>query len=78
MDRPHEIIDTQPAQTRFQLKARVIGAGFPTYSSFAEKIGIHRVSLSKILNGHEWPSPNVQRKMAEELALSIQELRSLL
>ena len=72
------VIDTKPPMVRFKLKAKVIESGYPTFLEFAEKIGIHRVYLSKILNGHEWPSPNIQGKLAEQLGLSIRQLREML
>jgi transcriptional regulator with XRE-family HTH domain len=72
------IIDTEPPVPRYKLKARVVEAGYPTYTDFAESIEVHRVYLSKILNGHEFPSPNMQRKLAAELGLTIKELRELL
>jgi transcriptional regulator with XRE-family HTH domain len=72
------MIGTEPAQMRFRLKAKVIEAGYPTFSEFAGKLGVHRVYLSKILNGHEFPSPNMQQKLAKELGLTLLELRGLL
>ncbi len=72
------IIDTEPPVVRFKLKAKIIEAGYPTFASFADRIGCHRVFLSKILNGHEHPSGAMQRKLAAELALSLVELRELL
>lgn len=72
------IIDTEPPAPRYKLKARVIESGYPTYTDFAGRLGIHRVYLSKILNGHEFPSPNMQRKLAAELGLTLRELKELL
>jgi transcriptional regulator with XRE-family HTH domain len=72
------ITDTQAPKVRNFLKAKVFEVGYPTFADFADKLGIHRVYLSKIVNGHEWPSPNVQRKLAAELGLTLKELRELL
>ena len=73
-----ETVDAQPAKPRFELKALVISSGFKHFYAFAEKVGIHPVTLSRIVNGHEFPSPNMQRKLASELGLTIKELRELL
>jgi transcriptional regulator with XRE-family HTH domain len=78
MHRAAEIIDTEPAQVRYGLKAKVIGSGYKTYLDFADDLGIHRVYLSKILNGHEFPSPRMQRRLAAGLGLTLRELKELL
>jgi transcriptional regulator with XRE-family HTH domain len=71
-------IDTESARVRFGLKAKVIEVGYPTFTDFAEKLGVHRVYLSKILNGHEFPSPNMQQKLSRELGLTVRQLKELL
>ena len=75
-----QILETETASppVRYRLKARIIGAGYPSYTDFANEINIHRVWLSKVLNGHEFPSPTLQRRMAEELGLSLKELKAML
>jgi transcriptional regulator with XRE-family HTH domain len=70
--------DTQLPRARHQLKGRVYASGWKTLVDFAQEIGIHRVYLSKILGGHEFPSPSVQRKIASGLGLTVRELRELL
>ncbi len=63
---------------RFCLKARIFEAGYHTFKDFAGKVGIHPVLLSKIVNGHIFPSPGLQKRIAEELGLTLRELRELL
>ncbi len=63
---------------RFRLKARIFEVGYRTFQDFATKVRIHPVMLSKILNGHLFPSPKLQRRMAGELGLTLRELRELL
>lgn len=63
---------------RFGLKARVIGSGYESFTDFAEEVGVHRVYLSQVLNGHSFPSPALQRKMAAKLGLSLRELIRML
>jgi len=69
---------TEPRTPRFRLKAKVIESGYSTFLEFAEKIGVHRVHLSMVLNGHLFPSAYMQHRLAEELGLTIKELRDLL
>ena len=71
-------IETATPLKRFKLKARVIESGYESFTGFAEEVGIHRVYLSQVLNGHAFPSPALQRKLAERLGLTIRELRELL
>ena len=71
-------IGTATPMVRLRLKARVYEAGYPTFQELAYNLKIHPTMLSKVLNGHEFPSPALQRKLAERLALTIKELRELL
>ena len=72
------IQDTEPRIPRYKLKAKVIESGYSTFLEFAEQVGVHRVHLSMILNGHLFPSAHMQQRLAEELGLTIKELRELL
>ncbi len=63
---------------RFRLKARIFEVGYRTYQDFATKVVIHPVMLSKVLNGHLFPGPSLQKRIAEELGLTLRELRELL
>lgn len=78
MQRAFAMTHTQAPRIRYGLKSLVVAAGYPTYAAFAHSINVHPVHLSKILNGHEHPSANVQRKLAAELGLTLKELRELL
>jgi transcriptional regulator with XRE-family HTH domain len=73
-----QIADTALPTVRYRLKAKVIESGYHTFSEFADKLCVHRVYLSKVLNGHEFPSPTLQRRLAEKLGLTIRELMELL
>ena len=63
---------------RGKLKGRVFESGYETLTVFAEEVGIHRVYLSQVLNGITFPSPALQRRLAEKLGLTLRELRELL
>jgi len=74
----HKEIGPIAPQVRFAIKAEIQRAGFKTYAALAERIGINPTTLSKILNGHEFPGPSVQKRLARELGLTLRELRNLL
>jgi transcriptional regulator with XRE-family HTH domain len=65
-------------QRRFLLCAEIIRAEFRNYSQFSRRIGIDPAYISKVLNGFIFPSAKVQRLMADQLGLSLRELRKLL
>ena len=71
-------IDTASPIVRLRLKARVYEAGYPTFRELADELEIHHTMLSKVLNGHEFPSPRLQRNLAEQLGLTLRELKDLL
>jgi transcriptional regulator with XRE-family HTH domain len=72
------VIDTANPTIRHKLKAAVHIAGYPTYAELANSMGMHPTQLSRILNGREHPSPMIQRRLANELGLSLKELKDLL
>lgn len=69
---------TTPPPVRFGLKARIFEAGYRTFKDFASSVGTHPVELSRVVNGHLFPTARLQRRMAEELGLTLRELRELL
>jgi transcriptional regulator with XRE-family HTH domain len=71
-------MDTEMPTIRAKLKAQIILSGYPTYGELANNLGVHPTQLSRILNGHEHPSPVFQRRLADELGLTLKELRELL
>ena len=66
------------APARFELKSRVVAAGYRTYREFAEKLEIDPTRLSRVLNGHEFPSRTVQKRLADELGITLKDLRAML
>ena len=66
------------APARFELKARVVAVGYRTYREFAEKLEIDPTRLSRVLNGHEFPSRTVQKRLARELGITLKDLRAML
>jgi len=73
-----EAIGPALAEARCNLKAEIVRTGYKTYTEFAQDVEIHRVYLSKVLNGHMHPSPALQRRIAKCLGLTMRELRELL
>jgi len=45
-----------------------------TGKDFAEKVGVHPVNFSKIINGNSFPKPDLLKKIAEELDVDIRDL----
>ncbi|UCF01631.1 MAG: helix-turn-helix transcriptional regulator [Deltaproteobacteria bacterium] len=75
-----ERIETSTAapEPRLRLRARVYTAGYRTMTTLASEMGVHLTALSRVLNGHDWPSPRMQRRLADKLGLTLRELRELL
>lgn len=63
---------------RYRLKARIFECGFKTFIEFSRRVEVHPTYLSRILNGWDFPSPTLQKRMAEELGLTFKEMRELL
>lgn len=45
-----------------------------TGKDLAEKVGVHPVNFSKIINGNSFPKPDLLKKIAEELDVDIRDL----
>lgn len=45
-----------------------------TGKDLAERVGVHPVSFSNIINGNSFPKPELLKKIAEELDVDIREL----
>jgi transcriptional regulator with XRE-family HTH domain len=75
-----EILETEtaPSPMRFKLRLKILGGGYRRYKDFAAKLGCSPGRLSRILNGHEFPSKVMQRHLAEALNLTLPELKRLL
>lgn len=71
-------LDTAMPTYRYRLKGSIHAAGFRTIREFSEAVGFDEAQLSRVLNGWHLPSPVMQKKMAETLAVSLTELRGLL
>lgn len=54
---------------RFNLKSKIIEAGYKNVSEFADESGIGLPKLSRIICGWEIPSENIQKKIAESLVI---------
>lgn len=63
---------------RYLLKAKIIEKGYWYDHDFALEIGVDRSNLNKVLNGFEFPSEKMQRKMTKALDLTLTELGALL
>ena len=63
---------------RFLLKARIIEAGYRSMTEFASQIQVTDGRISRILNGWELPSPDVQKRITKRLSITLRELQTLL
>jgi len=70
-------VEIAPPSPRLRLKGRVYAAGY-RIGELATEMEVHHTMVSKILGGHEHPSPRLQRLLAEKLGLTLKELQSLL
>jgi hypothetical protein len=62
---------------RYDFRAAIAKAGFRTQSEFAEAAGIDQAEISRILHGLR-PTKTGLHKIAETLALTINEVKQLL
>lgn len=63
---------------RYGLKARIIEAGYRSMTEFASQIQVTDGRISRILNGWELPSPDVQKRITKRLSITLRELQTLL
>lgn len=45
-----------------------------TGKDLAEKVGVHPVNFSKIINGNSFPKPDLLKRISEELDVDIRDL----
>jgi plasmid maintenance system antidote protein VapI len=63
---------------RYKLRARLAERGYRTQRELAEAIGLRPDRISRVISGWEIPSPELARRMADRLGMTLEELRSLL
>jgi hypothetical protein len=63
---------------RFQLRGQIHLRGFRTLTEFAEAVGSHVSVISKVVNGWEFPKPELENSIAERLGMSVESLREML
>ncbi len=63
---------------RFLLKGKIHTKGFRTLREFGEFTDTDYSSLSRIINGWEIPSPNIQKRIARALGITTTDLHELL
>ena len=63
---------------RFDLKSDITKKKYRSVTEYAEAIGVGQSTMSSILNGWRYPSPNAQVRMARGLGISLKELGRLL
>jgi hypothetical protein len=63
---------------RFKLKGAIHSARYKSLLEFAKAINSCESTVSMVVNGWRFPSPQIQRKMAEAMGITIRELRELL
>jgi hypothetical protein len=63
---------------RYALHSRIIAVGHRSVKSFVNKIGLYPATMSEIINGHRYPSPNHLRAIAGGLHCTLAEVEVLL
>ena len=63
---------------RGKLKGKIYEAGFKTMIDFAHHIGTDPARISRVLNGWEFPSTNLQTRIAEGLNIRLDDLGKIL
>jgi transcriptional regulator with XRE-family HTH domain len=71
-------MDANKPEYRFDLRSQMAKAEFRSGAEFAKDIGVSQSTMSSILNGWQYPSPNAQVRMARGLGISLKELGRLL
>ena len=65
-------------QPRLALMSEIRRAGYRWNKELCPIIRLSEARLSKILNGHDFPGPATQRRLAKALGLTLRELAELL
>ena len=63
---------------RGDLNTKIVHSGYDNIAEFCKSQGISHGTMSGIIRGWVWPSPEVQKKLCFALALSQTELLKLL
>jgi hypothetical protein len=63
---------------RYELKSRIVGAGYRTLTDFSKATEIDLARISRICGGYEYPGKRAVSKMSEALNLSVKEIGDLL
>lgn len=63
---------------RFVLKGRIHQSGYRTVGEFSKDIGVNPARISRVVCGWEIPSHPLQKKIAEKLGLSPEEMEKVL
>ena len=65
-------------QPRLALMSEIRRAGYRWNKELCPVVRISEARFSKILNGHDFPGPATQRRLARALGLTLRELAELL
>ena len=65
-------------QPRLALMSEIRRAGYRWNKELCPVVRISETRLSKILNGHDFPGPSTQKRLARALGLTLRELGELL
>lgn len=63
---------------RYALRARIHQAGYRSLTEFSRELGVNVSRISRICSGWELPSRALSRKIAEELGMTMRELKDVL
>lgn len=65
-------------ERRTGLKGMIFLSGYRTLKAFGKRAGIDSARLSRYISGHEYPSDQAVKRMAEALRMGIEELREII
>ena len=71
-------IKSATPEFRYALKGQIISSGYRTLTDFSKKMKVDLARISKVVSGYEFPGPKLQRKIAETLGITLNELKELL
>lgn len=70
--------NTLQPKFRYLLKSEILKAGYQTLTDFSKALSTDVSIVSRVVKGWVLPGPNLQKKMAGALNITLAELKELL